>query len=75
MVYDHHCPWINNCVGKDNHIFFVSYVMSLLALTAFQIFLNVTILIDHDLEAHDAYAHVICGIVLMIALIFLVPLR
>lgn len=25
-VYDHHCPWINNCVGKENHRFFLSYV-------------------------------------------------
>lgn len=25
-VYDHHCPWINNCVGQGNHKYFLSYI-------------------------------------------------
>eukprot|EP00095_Tigriopus_kingsejongensis_P006239 maker-scaffold301_size216225-snap-gene-1.27 protein:Tk06239 transcript:maker-scaffold301_size216225-snap-gene-1.27-mRNA-1 annotation:"palmitoyltransferase zdhhc6" len=25
---DHHCPWINNCVGHDNHGFFVGFLAS-----------------------------------------------
>jgi len=24
--FDHHCPWINNCVGVKNHNFFLSYI-------------------------------------------------
>jgi hypothetical protein len=24
--FDHHCPWINNCVGINNHNTFISYV-------------------------------------------------
>ncbi|XP_028571561.2 palmitoyltransferase ZDHHC12 [Podarcis muralis] len=24
--YDHHCPWIYNCVGERNHPFFVAYL-------------------------------------------------
>ncbi len=24
--FDHHCPWINNCVGIKNHSYFLSYV-------------------------------------------------
>ncbi|XP_064420441.1 palmitoyltransferase ZDHHC12-A [Latimeria chalumnae] len=24
--YDHHCPWIENCVGERNHPFFISYL-------------------------------------------------
>ena len=24
--YDHHCPWINNCVGIRNHNVFILYI-------------------------------------------------
>ena len=25
---DHHCPWINNCVGLKNHNYFLGYIVS-----------------------------------------------
>lgn len=30
--FDHHCPWINNCVGINNHGVFMSFLMSMLGL-------------------------------------------
>lgn len=40
--YDHHCPWVGKCIGRDNLSLFYSFLMSLSAMFGFLIWASST---------------------------------
>ncbi|KAL0268773.1 UNVERIFIED_CONTAM: hypothetical protein PYX00_010589 [Menopon gallinae] len=36
--FDHHCPWVGNCIGAKNHKHFIGYLCMLLVMCVFVVF-------------------------------------
>ena len=81
-IYDHHCHWINNCIGATNKKQFISFLFLLLSIIILVYFISLYALIKPMTDqymmkgytmSHNTYKIIISMSMGLIALFFFFP--
>ena len=79
-IFDHHCHWINNCVGHLNRPYFIGFIISLLITLMVDSFISINIILFQANSVNSKYLmdnalfrNTYVGFVLLLTLFFIFP--
>ena len=78
-VFDHHCHWINNCVGHLNKPIFMAFIISLLITLGVNSFISFYVLLvqSNGLNKYWMdniyFRYIYCGFVFLLSMFFIFP--
>jgi len=76
--FDHHCPWLSNCIGAGNHGWFYFFLLFTELTLAISIYMNVSICLYGVSESlfplQLFYLRIIAAVIFSLSAFFTIPL-
>lgn len=76
LGFDHHCKWLNMCIGTGNYKFFITYMVSAICAMSLGLIATVVYLAQwwSDLEHHSLYFRIVPFFLIFLMIIGIPPI-